>query len=198
MPHTSARAVRSSAPCGGRSGRENSLISTGWRGAGITAARMRASTAVRYSVDVHSRISFLAALMLCAGSSLASAQTYEVQKPRKHFVSFSYDWIYTEPLHFAEHPLSDLVGRAVTPTQREDYEYRTKDDATLIDVIEFSRRQIGLGASIYPLGMSSGPTLMLRGKHRAAAADPARVPWGRRRFRVTRCSMDVRTTAPSA
>jgi hypothetical protein len=112
---------------------------------------------------VHSRISFLAGLMLCAGSSLANAQTYEVQKPRKHFVTFSYDWIHTEPLHFAEHPLSDLVGRAVTPTQREVYEYQTRDEATLIDVIEFSRRQIGLGASIYPLGMSSGPTLMLRG-----------------------------------
>src|SRR5688500_1084933 len=114
VPHTSARAVRSRAPCGGSSGRGNSLISTGWRGAGITAARMRASTAVRYSVGVHSRISFLAVLMLCAGSSLASAQTYEVvSKPRKHFVTLSYDWIYTEPLHFAEHPLSDLLGREV-------------------------------------------------------------------------------------
>jgi hypothetical protein len=41
-------------------------------------------------VDVHSRISFLAVLMLCAGSSLASAQTYEVvSKPRKHFITFS-------------------------------------------------------------------------------------------------------------
>jgi hypothetical protein len=115
-------------------------------------------------VDVHSRISFLAVLMLCAGSSLASAQTYEVvSKPRKHFITFSYDWIYTEPLHFAEHPLSDLLGREVGAVQREAYEYRTRDDATAIDVIEFSRRQIGLGASIYPLGMSSGPTLMLRG-----------------------------------
>ena len=101
--------------------------------------------------------------MLCAGPSLASAQTYEVQKPRKHFVSFSYDWIYTEPLHFAEHPLSDLLGRQVGAVQRQAYEYQTRDEATLIDVIEFSRRQIGLGASIFPLGMSTGPTLMLRG-----------------------------------
>ena len=101
--------------------------------------------------------------MLCAGSSLASAQTYEVSKPRKHFITFSYDWIYTEPLHFAEHPLSDLLGREVGAVQREAYEYRTRDEATLIDVIEFSRRQIGLGASIFPLGMSTGPTLMLRG-----------------------------------
>jgi len=101
--------------------------------------------------------------MLCAGSSLASAQTSEVSKPRKHFVTFSYDWIYTEPLHFAEHPLSDLLGRDVAAAQRETYEYRTRDEATLIDVIEFSRRQMGLGASVFPLGMSTGPTLMLRG-----------------------------------
>jgi hypothetical protein len=114
-------------------------------------------------VGVRSRISFLVVLMLGAACPLASAQTYEAPKPRKHFVTFSYDWIYTEPLHFAEHPLSDLLGREVASVQREAYEYRTRDDATLIDVVEFSRRQIGLGMSVYPLGMSSGPALMLRG-----------------------------------
>src|SRR5688572_15178487 len=123
VPHTSARAVRSRAPCGGSSGRGNSLISTGWRGAGITAARMRASTAVRYSVDVRSRIPFLALLMLGAVSSLVSAQTYEPDRPTRHFVSVSYDWIYTEPLHFGEHPLQDLLGREVASAQRETYEY---------------------------------------------------------------------------
>src|SRR5687767_2646815 len=140
-----------------------SLISTGWRGARITAARMRASTAVRYSVDVRSRIPFLALLMLGAVSSLVSSQTYEPDRPPRHFVSVSYDWIYTEPLHFGEHPLQDLLGREVASAQRETYEYRTRDEATLIDVVEFSRRQRGLSASLYPLGMSSGATLMLRG-----------------------------------
>ena len=100
--------------------------------------------------------------MLCA-ASLASAQTYEPKKPRRHFVGVSYDAIYTEPLHFANHPLADLVGRDVASVQREAYEYRTRDGAINIDVIEFSRRQHGFAVSLYPTGMSSGPTLMLRG-----------------------------------
>ena len=141
---------------------------------------------------------FLAVLMLCAGSSLASAQTYEVvSKPRKHFITFSYDWIYTEPLHFAEHPLSDLLGREVGAVQREAYEYRTRDEATLIDVIEFSRRQIGLGASIFPLGMSTGPTLMLAATSCRCRGSRSS-SMGRRRFRATRCSMAGPSTAPSA
>ena len=45
VPHTSERAVRSSAEPAGRSGRANSRTSTGRRGAGITAARMRSLTA---------------------------------------------------------------------------------------------------------------------------------------------------------
>jgi hypothetical protein len=114
-------------------------------------------------VDVRSRIPFLALLMLGAVSSLVSAQTYEPDRPTRHFISVSYDWIYTEPLHFGDHPLQDLLGREVASAQRETYEYRTRDEATLIDVVEFSRRQRGLSASLYPLGMSSGATLMLRG-----------------------------------
>jgi len=111
---------------------------------------------------VRSRISFLALLMLGAATA-AAAQSYEPRQPRKQFVSFSYDTVYTEPLHFAEHPLSDLVGREVASVQREAYEYRTRDEATLIDVIEFSRRQRGVAVSVYPFGMSNGPALMLRG-----------------------------------
>ena len=112
---------------------------------------------------MQSRICFLAVLIVCAGPSLALGQTYEASKPRKHFVTISYDSIYTEPLHFADHPLEDLLGRDVASTQREFYEYRTRDEATSIDVVEFSRRQRGLGLSLYPFGMSSGATLMLRG-----------------------------------
>ena len=92
-----------------------------------------------------------------------SAQSYERDQPRRQFVTVSYDSMYTQPLHFAEHPLADLVGREVASAQRENFEYRTRDEATLIDVIEFSRRQRGFGASLYPFGMSSGPALMLRG-----------------------------------
>jgi len=103
------------------------------------------------------------ALTLCATCAQLSAETYQRRKARPHFVSVSVDSLYTEPLHFAEHPLADLLGREVASTQQENYEYRSRDDQTLIDVIEFSRRQRGFGVSLFPLGMNSGPTLMLRG-----------------------------------
>ena len=100
--------------------------------------------------------------LLCLASSV-SAQSYSKDKPRRHFVTISTDWLYSQPLHFAGHPLSDLTGREVTSAQFEEFEYRTRDGATLIDVLEFSRRQRGTSISIYPLGMRTGPALMLRG-----------------------------------
>jgi hypothetical protein len=106
-------------------------------------------------------IASLVAASLCATS--ASAQTYAVRKPRRHFVSISTDWLNTQPLHFLEHPLQDLVGRDVATAQFQDYEYRTRDEAILIDVLEFRRRGRGKGITIYPFGLSAGPTLGLRG-----------------------------------
>jgi hypothetical protein len=123
---------------------------------------MRASTLVRYPVDVGPRICFLAVILSCAAST-ASAQTYSGSKPRRHFISVSYDWLYTQPLHFADHPLADLLGRDVSSVQSSDYDYQTRDGQTLIDVVHFQRRQRGASVSLYPLGMASGATLMLRG-----------------------------------
>jgi hypothetical protein len=113
---------------------------------------------------VGSRIPFLAACVLAAAST-ALAQPYAGDEPRRHFITISYDWLYTQPLHFAEHPLEDLVGGQVASAQFERYDYRTRDGATLIDVIEFSRRQRGASVTLYPVGMSSGPALMLRGSY---------------------------------
>jgi len=112
---------------------------------------------------VRCRIPFLVALALCATCAQLSAQTYQTRKARRHFVSLSLDSLYTQPLHFAEHPLSDLLGRAVASSQNQAYEYHTRDDQTLIDVIEFSRRQQGVGISVFPFGMNNGAALMLRG-----------------------------------
>ncbi len=125
---------------------------------------MRASTPVRYSGDVWARICFLGAIMLCA-ATVASAQTNSADRPRRHFVTFSYDFLYTQPLHFADHPLSDLLGTDVASAQGEVYEYRTRDGATEIDVIDFTRRTRGVGVSLYPLGISTGAALMLRGSY---------------------------------
>ena len=110
------------------------------------------------------RRTLIAAIMaaFCCATS-ASAQTYSVKKPRRHFVTVSTDWLNTQPLHFLEHPLQDLVGRDVATAQFESYEYRTRDEAILIDVLEFKRRGRGNSVTLYPFGLSVGPALALRG-----------------------------------
>lgn len=107
--------------------------------------------------------STLAALVLLAVAVPSAAQNYSEQKPRRQFVTVSLDWMNTEALHFASYPLEDLVGRDVAAAQGEAYEYRTRDEAIRIDVIEFRKRNRGMSASIYPFGLSSGFTLGLRG-----------------------------------
>ena len=93
----------------------------------------------------------------------AGAQTSSPPKPQRQFVSVSYDWLYTQPLHFAEHPLSDLLGTEVASAQREAHDYETRDGATRVDVVEFKRRGNGVGVTVYPFGLSVGTTLALRG-----------------------------------
>ena len=92
----------------------------------------------------------------------AAAQTYSEQKPRRQFVTVSIDWMSSEPLHFANHPLQDLVGREVAGIQSDIYEYRTRDEQVLIDVIEFKKRNKGFSAAVYPFGLSIGTTLGIR------------------------------------
>jgi len=92
----------------------------------------------------------------------AEAQTYAAPSARRQFVSISYDWLYTWPLHFADHPLADLVGSEVGGADLP-YDYQTRDGSTLIDVLEFKRRGHGVGVTVYPFGMSVGPTLGVRG-----------------------------------
>lgn len=123
---------------------------------------MRSLTSVRYPLNVRLRISFLAALLLLS-ASFAFAQQYDAPKARRHFFSVSYDWTYTEPLHFAEHPVADLVGRPVAGGQLEAFDYRSRDELTLVDVTEFKKRNQGIGVTVFPFGMSVGPALALRG-----------------------------------
>ena len=113
----------------------------------------------RYFVTV-----VLAASALVAASSIrAGAQTYSAPKPHRQFVTISYDWLYTQPLHFAKYPVEDLVGREVVEAQFEDFDYRTRDGLLTIDVLEFSRRGHGGGITVYPFGNQSGTTLAVRG-----------------------------------
>ena len=99
---------------------------------------------------------------LLAGG-MAAAQTYEPPKPRRQFITVSLDWLNTEPLHFASHPLEDLVGREVAAAQRELYDYRTRDEQILIDVVEYRKRNTAVSVAVYPLGLSTGATLGIRG-----------------------------------
>jgi hypothetical protein len=105
----------------------------------------------------------LFALMLLPLAVPAAAQTYSTEKPRRQFVTISVDWLNTEPLHFASHPLEDLVGREVASSQREAHDYHTRDEQILIDVVEFRKRNRAVSVAVYPLGFSSGATLGIRG-----------------------------------
>jgi len=96
-------------------------------------------------------------------SAPVSAQTYQAPQPRRQFVTISLDWLYTQPLHFAEHPLEDLLGTEVASAQQQDYDYETRDGRTRITVQEFKRRSQGAGLTVYPLGMRTGATLGIRG-----------------------------------
>jgi len=103
-----------------------------------------------------------AALVTLLSAATASAQAYTPRKPRRQFITVTTDWLRTQPLHFLEHPLQDLVGRPVAAAQFQNYEYRTRDEAIRIDVLEFSREGRGASIAVYPLGLSVGPTLGLR------------------------------------
>jgi hypothetical protein len=92
----------------------------------------------------------------------AAAQQYTPPQARRQFVTFSYDWMYTYPLHFKEYPLEALVGAEVVPTD-PPHTYKTADGSTFIDVLEFKRPGRGVGATVYPFGLSVGPTLGVRG-----------------------------------
>src|SRR4029078_10807161 len=96
------------------------------------------------------RATVAACLAVCCSAGAASAQTYTARKARRHFITVSTDWLNTRPLHFLEHPLQDLVGRDVAAAQFEDYQYRTRDEQILIDVLEFSRRGRGASVTLYP------------------------------------------------
>jgi hypothetical protein len=118
---------------------------------------------------VHAKKLTIAATAVLVASlvlaTAAGAQTYSAPRARRHFVTVSYDLLYNQPLHFASHPLEDLVGREVASVQFGDFDYRTRDGEILIDVLEFKRRTRGAGLTLYPLGMNVGPALALRASY---------------------------------
>ena len=112
---------------------------------------------------MHRFMPALLAALISALAAPAEAQNYSVKKPRRQFLTVSYDWMNTQALHFAEHPLEDLVGRPVASAQNELYEYRTRDEQIQIDILQFRKRNRGFSATVYPLGLTTGTTLGIRG-----------------------------------
>jgi hypothetical protein len=104
----------------------------------------------------------IAVLTLIACASSAAAQEYPAKKPRRQFITIGLEWLHTQPLHFLEHPLQDLVGRDVATAQFQNYDYHTRDEQILIDVLEFGRQGRGTSLTVYPLGLRVGPALALR------------------------------------
>lgn len=101
-------------------------------------------------------------LVLGVTVATASSQASATRKPRRHFISITYDTSVTQPLHLERFPLEDLVGAPVGAAQFKEHDYETRDGSVLIDVLTFTRRGRGAGITIYPLGASVGPTLALR------------------------------------
>ena len=160
MPHTSERAVRSSAAPGGRSGRRT-------RGARSAAAarssprrgcdRSRSYVTLE-SVRYASCFSSLLLILVrrarrCAARGAATRPT-RAPKPRRHFVAISFDW----HVHAAAALRRSSARRPARPptwtsAQVETYEYRTRDEATLIDVARVPQAAAGRRAlTVYPFG----------------------------------------------
>jgi hypothetical protein len=104
-----------------------------------------------------------ALVLLLVWALPVAAQDYAVQKPRRQFVTISIDWLNTEPLHFASHPLEDLVGREVADAQGAAHDYQTRDEQIRIDVREFRKRNRAMSVAIYPFGLSAGAAFGIRG-----------------------------------
>jgi len=111
-------------------------------------------------------ILILSAVVLAPSAAGAEAQPAPTPKPqpaaRPQWVTVSLDWLRTQPLHFENHPVEDLVGREVGEAQRQTFDYESRDGLTRVDVIEFRRPGSGFGLTVYPFGMASGATLGVR------------------------------------
>ena len=111
-------------------------------------------------------IQTLAALWV-AGSIAApaapQAARYAEKKPRRHFISITFDKQYVQPSAFEEHPLGDLLGKRIDDVHLQPYQYQTRDTLTTVTVVEFRKPTYGIGATLYPFGSSEGATLAIRG-----------------------------------
>lgn len=100
---------------------------------------------------------------LAAPAAAPRAQRYSVKKARPHFISITVDRQFVQPYSFARHPLEELLGQPVSEVHLQSFQYQTRDQQTLVNVLDYGKRASGIGATIYPFGSSDGATLALRG-----------------------------------
>jgi hypothetical protein len=100
--------------------------------------------------------------LLVASAAEARAQTTPA-KPSRQFVTFSVDFVHSLPLDFGAHPVADLVGRSISDGHYKGVDYQSKDGQTTVNVLEYARNTRGIGVTVYPFGLSVGPTLGIRG-----------------------------------
>jgi hypothetical protein len=104
---------------------------------------------------------------LCLAAALAApvpqARPYQAPKARRHFITMYAERQFVQASGFNKHPLEDLLGQEVDEVHLQSYQYRTKDNQTLVTVDEFGRRATAIGAMVYPFGSSQGPTLAIKG-----------------------------------
>jgi len=100
---------------------------------------------------------------LAAPDEAAQSQTYRAPKARRHFVSVTYETQFVYPYGFDKHPLSELLGQPVDEVHLESFQYRTRDQQTVVNVVEYGKRATAIGATVYPFGSSVGATLAIRG-----------------------------------
>jgi hypothetical protein len=98
-----------------------------------------------------------------AAPDTTQAPAYRAQKARRHFVSVSFERQFVQPYAFGKHPLSELLGQPVDEVHLETFQYRTRDERTTVNVLEYGKRATAIGATVYPFGSSVGATLAIRG-----------------------------------
>jgi len=103
------------------------------------------------------------AVVAALAAPLPQPQAYRAQKARRHFISVYAETQYVQGTAFEKHPLEELLGQEVNEVHLESFQYRTRDNQTLVTVREFGRRATAIGATVYPFGSSEGATLALKG-----------------------------------
>ena len=106
---------------------------------------------------------WLVAALSAPAPAPVQAPAYRAAQARKHFISVSFERQFVQPYGFGKHPLAELLGQPVDEVQLENFQYRTRDQLTTVNVLEYGKRATAIGATVYPFGSSVGATLAIRG-----------------------------------